>query len=103
MIKVIVMVVVELLMREEMISIAMVTLMTTMVMTDDYEDDDVVYVTEETKLWLSPSVKERQNPWSGPPPVYKDLSTRHDWRVKKAIVDLLIRLNGSRNALPIIC
>ena len=86
-----------------MISIAMVTLMTTMVMTDDYEDDDVVYVTEETKLWLSPSVKERQNPWSGPPPVYKDLSTRHDWRVKKAIVDLLIRLNGSRNALPIIC
>ena len=74
-----------------------------MVMTDDYEDDDVVYVTEETKLWLSPSVKERQNPWSGPPPVYKDLSTRHDWRVKKAIVDLLIRLNGSRNALPIIC
>ena len=103
MIKVIVMVVVGLLMSEVIISIAMVTLMTTMVMTDDYEDDDVVYVTEETKLWLSPSVKERQNPWSGPPPVYKDLSTRHDWRVKKAIVDLLIRLNGSRNALPIIC
>ena len=103
MIKVIVMVVVELLMREVIISIAMVTLMTTMVMTDDYEDDDVVYVTEGTKLWLSPSVKERQNPWSGPPPVYKDLSTRHDWPVKKAIVDLLIRLNGSRNALPIIC
>ena len=103
MIKVIVMVVVELLMREEIISIAMVTLVTTMVMTDDYEDDDVVYVTEETKLWLSPSVKQCQNPWSGPPPVYKDLSTRHDWRVKKAIVDLLIRLNGSRNALPIIC
>ena len=103
MIKVIVMVVVELLMREVIISIAMVTLMTTMVMTDDYEDDDVVYVTEETKLRLSPSAKQRQNPCSGPPPVYKDLSTRHDWPVKKAIVDLLIRLNGSRNALPIIC
>ena len=80
MIKVIVMVVVdrELLMREVIISIAMVTLMTTMVMTDDYEDDDVVYVTEETKLRLSPSAKQRQNPCSGPPPVYKDLSARHD-------------------------
>ena len=97
------MVMVELLMREVIISIAMVTLMTTMVMTDDYEEDDVVCVTEETKLLLSPSAKQRQNPWSGTPTVYKDLSTRHDWPVKKAIVDLLIRLNGSRNALPIIC
>lgn len=35
------MVMVELLMREVIISIAMVTLMTTMVMTDDYEEDDV--------------------------------------------------------------
>ena len=58
-----------------------------MVMTDDYDDDDVFYVTEETKLWLSPSVKQCQNPCSGPPPVYKDLSARHDWPVKKAIVD----------------
>ena len=76
------MVVVGLLMSEVIISIAMVTLMTTMVMTDDYEDDDVVCVTEETKLRLSPSAKQRQNPCSGPPPVYKDLSTRHDWPVK---------------------
>ena len=26
------------------------------------------------------------------PPVYQDLSTRHDWSVRKAIVDLPIRL-----------
>ena len=38
-----------------------------------------------TKLWLSPSVKQRQNPFSGPPPVYQDLSTCHDWPVKKQL------------------
>jgi len=27
--------------------------------------------------------------------VYADLSTRHDWPVKKATVDLLIRLKGN--------
>ena len=31
----------------------------------------------------------------GPPPVYQDLSTRHDWPVKKAIVDLPIRMKGN--------
>ena len=36
------------------------------------------------------SVKQRPNPFSGPPPVYQDLSTRHDWPVKKAYVDLPI-------------
>ena len=34
------------------------------------------------------SAKGRQNPCSGLPPVYQDLSTRPDWPVKKAIVDL---------------
>ena len=31
---------------------------------------------------LVPSAKQRQNPCSGPPPVYPDLSTRYDWRWK---------------------
>ena len=39
------------------------------------------------------SAKQRRNYCSGPPTVYQDLSTRHDWPVKKAIVDLTIRLN----------
>ena len=30
-----------------------------------------------------------------PPPVYQDLRTRHDWPLKKAIVDLPIRLKGN--------
>ena len=39
------------------------------------------------------SGKQRQNHCSAPhPPVYQDLSTRHDWPVKKTIVDLPIRL-----------
>ena len=29
---------------------------------------------------------------SGSPPVYQDLSTHHDWPVKRAIVDLPIRM-----------
>ena len=38
---------------------------------------------DEIKLWLTPSAKQRRNPCSGPPAVYPDLSTRHDWPVKK--------------------
>ena len=45
-------------------------------------------------LICSPA-KQRWNPWSGPPPVYQDLSTRHDWPVKKGIVDLPIRMKGN--------
>ena len=30
-----------------------------------------------------------------PPPVYQNLRTRHDWPLKKAIVDLPIRLKGN--------
>ena len=45
---------------------------------------------DETQLRLSPSAKRPRNPCSGPLPVYQELSTRHDWPVKKAIVDLPI-------------
>ena len=48
--------------------------------------------TDETKLWLSLSAKQCRNPCCGSPPVYQDLSTRHDWPVKKAIVDFSNRL-----------
>ena len=40
---------------------------------------------DEIKLWLTPSAKQRRNPCSGLPPVYPDLSTRHDWPVKKGL------------------
>ena len=40
---------------------------------------------EEIKLWLTPSAKQRRNPCSGLPAVYPDLSTRHDWPVKKGL------------------
>ena len=37
----------------------------------------------------------KQNPCSGPLPVYQGLSMHYDWLVKKAIVDLLIRMKGN--------
>ena len=44
-------------------------------------------------------MKHRRNPCSAhppsPPPVYQNLRTRHDWPLKKAIVDLPIRLKGN--------
>ena len=40
---------------------------------------------DEIKLWLTLSAKQRQNPCSGLPAVYPDLSTRHDWPVKKGL------------------
>ena len=49
-------------------------------------------VTEITKLLLSPSVKQCRNPCSGPVAEYQDLSTCHDWLVKKAIVNLPMRI-----------
>ena len=39
--------------------------------------------TDETKLWLSLSAKQRRNPCSVPPVVYQDLSTLHDWPAKE--------------------
>ena len=52
----------------------------------------VVFATDETKLSLSPSAKQRRNPCSGLPAVYQDLSTRYD--KKNAIVDLPIKMKG---------
>ena len=43
---------------------------------------------------MSIYVTRRQNPYSRHPPVYQDLNTRHDWLVKRAIVDLQMRLKG---------
>ena len=40
-------------------------------------------VTDEIKLWLSLSAKQRRNSCSRPLNVYQDLSTCHDWLVKK--------------------
>ena len=37
---------------------------------------------------LSPFAKQHRNPCSGPPALYQDLSKRHDWPMKNAIVDL---------------
>ena len=51
----------------------------------------VACVTDETSLWLSPSANQRLNPCFGSPAVYQDLSTRHDWPVKKDIVHLPIK------------
>ena len=43
--------------------------------------------------------KHRRNPCSAhpppPAPVYQNLRTRNDWPLKKAIVDLPIRLKGN--------
>ena len=61
---------------------------------------------DEIKLWLTPSAKQRRNPSSGLPAVYPDLSTRHDWSVKKGLCfvcrDRQSCGRGIRNALPVI-
>ena len=46
-------------------------------------NETLACATDETKLWSSLSAKQCQNPCSGPPPVYQDLITHHDWLVKK--------------------
>ena len=45
-------------------------------------------------------MKQCQKPCSSPPPppLYQDLSTRHDWPVKKAIVDLPITIRLNRTS-----
>ena len=45
----------------------------------------------EIKFGLGPSAKQSWNPSFGSLPVYKDLSTRHDWPVKRAIINLPVR------------
>ena len=47
----------------------------------------------ELNFWLDLSVKK--NPFPGPPAVYQDLSTCHDWPVEDALVYLPIRLKGN--------
>ena len=37
------------------------------------------------------------------PTLYQNLSTRHDWPVQKVMFDFPSRLQGTQNALPIIC
>ena len=61
-------------------------------MSDDVSDEDRPQHRElrslradEIKLWLTPSAKQPRNPCSGLPAVYPDLSTRHDWPVKKGL------------------
>ena len=55
----------------------------------------IACATGETNIWLSPSAKQRRNPCSGSPPVYQDLSTRHEWPVKRDMLDLPIRMKGN--------
>ena len=55
----------------------------------------VARATDETKLWLSLSAKQGRNPCSGPPLVYQDLSTCHDWPVEKAIVSIPVSMKGN--------
>ena len=40
-------------------------------------------------------MKQRRKPCSGSPSVEQDLNTRHDWHVKKAIVDLPVKVKGN--------
>ena len=54
----------------------------------------------EINFHLSPSAKQHQNPCSGPSPAYQDLSTCRDWPVKKAIVNLPIKLEIHVNKIP---
>ena len=58
-------------------------------------DDSIACATDKFQLWLSPSAKQCRNLCSGPSNMYQDLSTCHDWNVKKAIVDLPIRMTGN--------
>ena len=55
--------------------------------------DDRSLRADEIKLWLTPSAKQRRNPCSGLPAVYPDLSTRHDWPVKKGFVLFVVIAN----------
>ena len=62
-----------------------VVLNRTVVVDSDRRFDNLRLRAYEIKLWLTPSAKQRPNPCSGLPAVYPDLSTRHDWPVKKGL------------------
>ena len=55
--------------------------------------------TDETKLWLSPSAKQRRNPCSGPHLCIRIWVRNMIGLLKKAIVDLPIRMKEILNAL----
>ena len=59
-------------------------------------------VRHKTKHWLSLSAKQRRNPCSGPSPECQDLSLHRDWPLRKATVNLPIKVKGIRNSLPAI-
>ena len=58
----------------------------------DVKKQVLVCAIDKTKLRLSPSAKHYQNPCSGHPHVYQDLSTHHDWPVEKTIVVFPIKM-----------
>ena len=53
--------------------------------------------TDEIKLWLTLSAKQRRNPCSGLPAVYPDLSTHHDWPVKKDLCFVCRKTGNSQS------
>ena len=57
----------------------------------------ITIATDETKPLVSPSASQDRNLCSGPSAVYQNLSKRHDWPVKIAIVDLPIRLKKKKS------
>ena len=52
----------------------------------------VACATNETKPLVKSVCESARKSLFWAPPLYQDLSTRHDWSVKKAIVDLPIRM-----------
>ena len=52
----------------------------------------VACATDETKPLVKSVCESARKSLFWAPPLYQDLSTRHDWSVKKAIVDLPIRM-----------
>ena len=52
------------------------------------------FISPRTQNAIAEKSPQRRNPCSSPSPpaVYQDLRTHHDWPLKKAIVDLPIRL-----------
>ena len=63
--------------------------------------NNVACNTDGTKLLVESVCETASKSLFWVPLVYKDLNTRHDWPVKKAIVDLLVRLK--RNSKRISC
>ena len=82
-----------------------VVLNRTVVVDSDWRFDNLRLRADEIKHWLTPSAKQRRNPCSGLPAVYPDLSTRHDWPVKKGLCfvcrDRQSGWREIRNALPV--